>query len=114
VEKGDSSSGRTSIKLHIAGVEQASLALPNERFPALDLGSLKSYAGPFQGATALNLEARYGPERDCFENDDARDRLGVAYRQGKVPSVYAISFPNCEQKTEEFPEGKFVVSSSPR
>jgi hypothetical protein len=105
--------GHVTFKVRVGTRDLPTLRFPERRFPALDLPSTRVNAGTRQGTAAINVEIRFGEERECFRNDDGRDRLRIGFRQGKVSGVEATRFSNCEPEIEEFEEGAFVVANKP-
>lgn len=64
------------------------------RLSKLDVASAVYFARAKPKAV-VKIEMRYGEERDCFVNDDGRDRLTAVFESGKRPDAYKISYHGC-------------------
>jgi hypothetical protein len=60
----------------------------------LDLQSALLFANREAGSQII-LEMRGGDYRECYINDEGRDRINVVFELGRV-SAYIISYENCE------------------
>lgn len=63
-------------------------------FSGLDLSSTSYFADQDRGS--IKIEIRFSEERECFVNDDGRDRLVVTFGAEQAPEAYMISYDNCE------------------
>jgi hypothetical protein len=85
---------RFVISAAIMGVSLGRHSIDLRRLPNLDLGSASYYAQP--KTRTIKVELRYSEERDCFVNDDGRDRLVIVFEQGRSPQDYSITYEGCE------------------
>jgi len=82
------------ISAAIGGAVLGQHSIDLRRLPNLDLGSASYYAKP--ETRTIKVELRYSDERDCFVNDDGRDRLVILFEQGNAPQDYTITYDGCE------------------
>lgn len=97
IEASTAGSGPESKLLISAALGGESLgrhSIDLSRLPKLDLASALYFAQP--ETRTIKVEIRYSEERDCFVNDDGRDRLVVVFDEAESPQDYAITYEGCE------------------
>jgi hypothetical protein len=84
------------ISATLGGTPLGSHSIELSRLPHLDLASASYFAQP--ETRTIKVEIRYSEERDCFVNDDGRDRLVVVFAEAQSPQDYTITYERCEPK----------------
>jgi len=88
--------GDTTVVLHVAGSRVGTAILKSDRFPLLDLRALDVRAGSSSSDFEVIVSLQFGGERDCFTNDDGRDRIRLHFSPDDAPVLNWMTFRECE------------------
>jgi hypothetical protein len=107
--------GRPALKIEASssGDSFEPVTLMVDRFSELDLSSAQVFVRSERNGRGVMLELRTSEARDCFINDDGRDRLDVVFSTTEGTRAYRISYENCEVSHEELELRMPTIESQP-
>ena len=91
---GASPESKLLISAALGGKSLGRHSIDLSTLPHLDLASASYFAQP--ETRTIKVEIRYAKERDCFVNDDGRDRLVIVFDEAQSPQDYTITYDGCE------------------
>jgi hypothetical protein len=91
---------RIRIETYAGGNSLGTAEIPIEEFSQI---ALETAQVGFDNRETLEVTVKYGNTRECFYNDDGRNRLRFVFNAGERPVVFNSSFEGCSLSTEELP-----------